>query len=54
MIYVACQVVGGTATVVDDEELAEFAWSDGKQLTEYVPYPFYGPVQEYLDLHLAT
>lgn len=54
MIYVACQVVGGTAAVVDDDELAEFAWSDGKRLTEYVPYPFYGPVQEYLDEYLSN
>ena len=54
MIYVACRVVDGEAAVVDDDELAEFAWSNGKQLTDYVPYPFYGPVQEYLDEHLFT
>ncbi|MFB9688415.1 NUDIX hydrolase [Amycolatopsis plumensis] len=54
MIYVACQVVGGTAAVVDDDELAEFAWSDGKALTDYVPYPFYGPVQEYLNDNLSS
>ncbi|MEU5262427.1 NUDIX hydrolase [Amycolatopsis sp. NPDC021455] len=53
MIYVACQVIGGTATVVDDDELAEFAWSDRRKLTEYVPYPFYGPVQVYLDENLS-
>jgi 8-oxo-dGTP diphosphatase len=53
MVYVACEVVGGKATVVDDEELAELAWSDGGQLTEYVPYPFYGPVQDYLDGNLS-
>jgi hypothetical protein len=51
-IYVACEVVGGSASVVDDDELAEFAWSTGKQLTEYIPYSFYGPVQEYLDSSL--
>lgn len=49
MIYVACQVIGGTATVIDDDELAELAWSDGVQLADYVPYPFYGPVQDYLN-----
>ncbi|MFI7116881.1 NUDIX hydrolase [Amycolatopsis sp. NPDC049868] len=53
MIYVACRVIGGTAAVVDDDELAECAWSDGQQLTNYVPYPFFEPVQEYLDLYLS-
>ncbi|WP_410662946.1 NUDIX hydrolase [Amycolatopsis sp. lyj-84] len=53
MFYVACQVVDGVATIVDDDELAEFAWSGGAQLTEYVPYPFFEPVQEYLDIHLS-
>ncbi|WP_328604960.1 MULTISPECIES: NUDIX hydrolase [unclassified Amycolatopsis] len=54
MIYVACQVAGGTASVVDDDELAEFAWSDSATLTDYVPYPFYGPVQEYLNENLSN
>ncbi len=54
MIYVACDVAEGTASVVDDEELAEVAWSDGKELGAYVPYPFYGPVQEHLDASLAS
>ena len=54
MVYVACQVLGGTATVVDDDELAELAWSDGKQITDFVPYPFYGPVQKFLDDRLSS
>lgn len=49
MFYVACDVVDGTARVADEEELAEFAWCDRATLKEYVPYPFFGPVQEYLD-----
>ncbi|SEP54164.1 NUDIX hydrolase [Amycolatopsis saalfeldensis] len=53
MVYVACQVVSGTAAVVDDDELAEVAWSDGNQITDYVPYPFYGPVQAHLDASLS-
>ncbi|MFJ1766501.1 NUDIX hydrolase [Amycolatopsis sp. NPDC088138] len=53
MIYIACDVVEGTASVVDDEELVEVAWSNSKELIEYVPYPFYGPVQEHLDASLA-
>ena len=48
MIYVACDVVDGQARVADEEELADFVWSDRERLTEYVPYGFYGPVQQYL------
>ncbi|WP_020641979.1 NUDIX hydrolase [Amycolatopsis balhimycina] len=54
MIYVACQVVDGSASVVDDEELVEFAWSSLGQIADYVPYPFYGPVQEYLNESLSS
>jgi 8-oxo-dGTP pyrophosphatase MutT (NUDIX family) len=50
--YVACDPVSGTAYVADDEELAEVAWCDRATLTEYVPYLFFGPVQEYLDAAL--
>lgn len=53
MIYVACNVVKGNARVVDDEELVDFAWADQGNLTEYVPYSFYGPVQEHLDAILS-
>lgn len=52
MIYTACEVVAGTAHVADEEELAEVAWSDRATLTTYVPYPFFGPVQEHLDANL--
>ena len=52
MLYVACDVVNGTAQVTDDEELAEVAWCDRATLTAHVPYPFYGPVQEHLDASL--
>ncbi|WP_134662013.1 MULTISPECIES: NUDIX hydrolase [unclassified Amycolatopsis] len=53
MIYVACESGGGEASVVDDEELAEVAWSSRAELTDYVPYPFYGPVQDHLDKTLS-
>ncbi|MEU7868043.1 NUDIX hydrolase [Dactylosporangium sp. NPDC049140] len=53
MAYVACDRVSGTAAVGDEEELAEVAWCDRATLTEYVPYPFFGPVQEYLDTALV-
>lgn len=49
MAYIACDRVSGAAHVADEEELAEVAWCDRATLTDYVPYPFYGPVQEYLD-----
>lgn len=49
MVYVACDVVTGEATVVDDEELVELAWAERSQLAEYVPYGFFEPVQQYLD-----
>ena len=52
MLYVACDVVEGTARVADEEELAEVAWCDRATLTAYVPYPFFGPVQEHLDANL--
>lgn len=49
MIYVACSVVDGTARVADEDELVEAEWCDRATLAEYVPYPFFEPVQEYLD-----
>ena len=52
MYYFACEVVSGTAHVGDEEELAEVAWCDRATLTAYVPYPFYGPVQDHLDANL--
>jgi 8-oxo-dGTP diphosphatase len=54
MIYVACDVASGDAYVKDDEELVELAWTHRGQLTEYVPYPFFEPVQQYLDESLTA
>jgi 8-oxo-dGTP diphosphatase len=53
MVYVACDVIAGTPYVGDEEELAEVAWCNRATLASYVPYPFYGPVQEYLDTTLV-
>ena len=53
MVYVACHVVSGTPRVGDEEELAEVSWSDRATLTQRVPYPFYGPVQDHLDAALT-
>jgi 8-oxo-dGTP diphosphatase len=53
MLYVACNVVEGNASVVDDDELSDFTWSTLKQLSEYVPYGFFEPVQVHLDAVLS-
>lgn len=49
MHYVAVRLVGGEATVADDEELDAVAWITHGEIAEYVPYGLFGPVQEYLD-----
>lgn len=48
MIYVACEVVEGNASVVDDDELVNFAWARQAELSRYVPHGFFEPVQEHL------
>lgn len=53
MVYVACEAIFGTAHVADPEDLAEVEWCDRAALAEYVPYPFFGPVQDYIDSTLA-
>ncbi|WP_030458994.1 NUDIX hydrolase [Kitasatospora sp. NRRL B-11411] len=52
MSYTACEVVSGTATVVDTDELADLAWITSDQISEYVPYGLFEPVQAYLDIKL--
>ncbi|MCX5137609.1 NUDIX hydrolase [Streptomyces sp. NBC_00340] len=49
MAYVACERVAGTATVADDEELAEVAWVRHAEIPGLVPWGLYPAVQEYLD-----
>lgn len=53
MVYVACKVLDGTPYLADDEELAEVEWCDRAKLATYVPYPFFGPVEEYFDATLT-
>jgi 8-oxo-dGTP diphosphatase len=53
MVYIACKMLDGIAHVADEDELAEVEWCDRATLTRHVPYPFFGPVQEYLDTRLA-
>lgn len=50
MIYVACEVTKGAATVGDEEELDDFAWSTLSHLPHYIPHGLFEPVQ----LHLNT
>lgn len=49
MVYVACQVVSGTAELKDHEELTAIAWCDRDELAERVPSGIFEPVQEYLN-----
>lgn len=54
MTYVACTVVSGEASVVDEDELAEVLWLEHGQIPEYVPWGLFDKVQAYLDEHLAA
>lgn len=54
MIYIAFSSPEGEAGVVDEEELDSFAWVTHNKLTTYVPYPFFGPVQDHLDAELKS
>ena len=54
MFYVAADGLAGTAHVADQEELDAVAWVKLSEISEYVPYPFYGPVQEHLNAVLTA
>ncbi|MFF5473367.1 NUDIX hydrolase [Streptomyces achromogenes] len=49
MSYTACRVVDGEAHVADEDELDAVAWVALAEIPEYVPYPLYDKVQEYLE-----
>jgi 8-oxo-dGTP diphosphatase len=49
MSYTACEPVSGEAHVADDDELDAIAWVTHSEISEYVPYGLFEPVQEYLD-----
>jgi 8-oxo-dGTP diphosphatase len=49
MSYTACEVLQGEARVADEDELDAVAWVSHSEIKEYVPYPLYEKVQEYLD-----
>jgi 8-oxo-dGTP diphosphatase len=54
MFYVAAHVIAGEGRVVDDDELDAVAWVRLDEIREYVPYPFFGPVEEHLAAVLAS
>lgn len=54
MTYVACSVISGEASVVDEEELAEVLWLELVQIPQYVPWGLFDKVQAYLDEALAA
>ncbi|MEU9218850.1 NUDIX hydrolase [Streptomyces sp. NPDC048376] len=49
MFYTACTPVQGEAHVADEDELDAVAWVAHSEISDYVPYGLFGPVQEYLD-----
>ncbi|MGW0920131.1 NUDIX hydrolase [Streptomyces sp. NPDC002755] len=49
MAYTACEVVSGTATVADEDELDQVAWVRHEEIPALVPYGLYELVQAYLD-----
>jgi 8-oxo-dGTP diphosphatase len=53
MFYVQADAIAGSAHVADEEELDTVAWVKLDEISDYVPAPFYGPVQEHLDAVLS-
>ena len=53
MVYVACELLAGDATIGDPDELTEITWSSRDELPRYVPHGVYHAVQEYLDTVLT-
>lgn len=51
MFYVEADALAGTAHVADPEELDAVEWVKSGEITEYVPYPFFGPVQEHINAY---
>ncbi|RSS49452.1 NUDIX hydrolase [Streptomyces sp. WAC07061] len=52
MSYTACEVAGGHAHVADTDELAELVWVALAEISGYIPYRLFEPVQEHLDVVL--
>ena len=54
LIYVACDVVAGTARVVAPGEVDAVQWVADGELREYVPHGFYEPIEAHLHRVLAA
>ncbi|MFD5409199.1 NUDIX hydrolase [Streptomyces nojiriensis] len=52
--YTACEVLGGTAHVVDADEIAEVAWGILSEIPQYIPYGLFESVQQHLDVALRS
>lgn len=52
MIYVVCEVLGGTAHVATAAEADAVEWCSRARAAELMTLPFFGPVQEYLNASL--
>jgi 8-oxo-dGTP diphosphatase len=54
MFYVAAGAIAGKAHVADADELDAVAWVKPNEISDYVPSPFFGPVQDHLDAVLTA
>ena len=48
MIYVACYVLSGKATVADEDELDDIAWTNRDSLNNYIPHPLFQRINDHL------
>ncbi|MEV6174860.1 NUDIX hydrolase [Streptomyces sp. NPDC051954] len=48
VVYVACRLTSGTATVSSAREISEVIWAGSGELSQLIPHGLFGPVQEYL------
>lgn len=46
--YIACRPVGGEAVIASDDEVSGLAWAAYDEISTYVPYGLFAPVQNYL------
>jgi len=53
MVYVACDVLAGTAHAASPVEVAALVWAGPGELAGLVPDGFYEPVQRHLDQAMA-